>query len=218
MIEGESGKPSLGDLLEELKIAPLPQGASRSEVAFLNGTPPLSFIYALSLTPEVLLEQSLRRLRAKEIVSVGEKRHGGGRKPQREITQTREGFRKDRKRLLSKGPGKVLATLVANSGKIARWTHTGLEGADGEEQRWVVPDEDEIQWWGFVYGEARRGDVSDLIGGDKAWLFHAFFAIQAKRLPLSKKDRYIGAIDEYVPDPEDGRVTKRLRQITQLFR
>jgi len=183
MEEIKKQTPSLERLLGEFDIPALSRDSLDSQLVFLNGSPPLSVREVLQLTRDEIAAPALKVINRDEKQEIESEKHGGGERPKRETGQIRAAYEKMRNRWESEAPRRVLATIVANPGKEAQWTKTGLRGVSGDL---MVPGEYEFRWWAFVYGSKKEGIEVESWWGDLKGLniMHALFIMRSRKSSL----------------------------------
>lgn len=193
----------------------LPLGA---RVKFQDSQGTLSFAEAMKLAPQNLLREPLATIYKEELRAVESKKHGGKPRPKREINAIRESHWKERSRLLGKGPGRVLAAIVLNPEKQARWERVGLVGSGD----WSTPPEEESAWWGWVYSERQKNVKIEgrWENGSKGNILHALYVMRFRRgrgdITEDVFESFKGEIDQLIPEDDKG-LEELLRRIAKHF-
>lgn len=223
MTEREKECPSIEILLKILEEFDIPVVQATtvltSEIQFSDHTQPLSLKSALNKPQKELVTAPLGILKTAETFAVQAKRHGRP-KSKREIGDIREQFTWAASKLLSpEGVGRILATIILNSGQKARWVREGLDCLV-ENGQWRLPSKEEEKWWGWLYRQKQKGENVEGWFKDRfvVNLFHANYVMRVRRseLPPKEFDEFLRMIDPLVPD--EGELPRIFKEITKTFR
>lgn len=184
----------LEGILKTYEIPLLPGNVLSSKISFPNGRPPLSLKEALSYPPEKIVAKQLSCLENEQI-KVDKTKESGRKKSLREITEQRDGKRREnRLNLLKKGPKRILAAIAANNGKEARFTRNGIDGSN----EWVRPSNGEERWWGWIYEQKKSGEgVEDwLSDSGQANIIHAYYVMRLRLIDLGVTEEKFNSFRE----------------------
>lgn len=232
MLEREKSSLVLEALLEKYNISQLLPFTWSSWVDFSDGIidgggtglfrkegQQLSLFEAFKLRAEELLKRPAKILDQKEETLVGEKKHGG-RRPQREINQIRERYRKMKAVLVSQAPGKVLAAIAENSGRKANWSEKGLMG---QQTEWKEPSIEEQTWWQIIYDmKEKRPEIGEaIIENTKLWdisraVFTMRFRWKNRMIGENELERFNKEISFFIPE-DDKTTVWCVSQITRVL-
>lgn len=214
--ESDQPKTTIERIFAQYNILPLPSLNTRVRFQDSRGT--LSLVGAMKLVPQELLREPLAIISKEELRVVESKKHGGKPRPKRETDAIRESYWKEKSRLLSRGPGAVLAAIALNPERQARWEGAGLAGNGG----WSAPPEEESAWWGWVYGERQKS--AEIEGrwedGSKADILHALYIMRFRRgrgdVTEDAFKSFKERIDQLIPEGDEG-LEKLLRGVAKQF-
>lgn len=213
MRETETSPPyTVAELLEKYNIQEYTLDVSNVQIEFLNDhVSPLSVKKVLCLPREELLQVPLKILQQEEKLLTGQKGPRG--RSGKVIAQIKNQAGSRRGRLLNEGPGEVLASIVLNSGRKARWIASGLAGA---EDSWLKPDRSEIEFWKWFYNQYHSvpPNATNLFYGERINILHAAFVIRLKQDDIATRSlEFMGEIEPF----SDRELDFELAKVTKHF-
>lgn len=208
MREAEQKDLTVADILSQSRIEGLSPKILDSSIEFLNDhLTPLTVEKVLREPPKELLHTALRIIEQGEELLTEKK--GSRRRSNREIKEIRSQAESRKGRLLSEGPGKILASIAANPGRKAKWSTSGLIGV---EEEWQEPTKTEIGWWKWFYDQFHAKEkLPDL---DEINILHAAFVVRFRR-EESDIWEFMKRIEPYLE--MDGELEGYLAKITKCF-
>lgn len=207
--QGEQGDLTVVDVLSQYGIERLSLEILDSYVEFLGDhTAPLSIREAMRLPANELVQTPLRIIEQREKLLTENKGPRG--RSSRVIREIRSQAISRKGRLLNEGPGEILASIVANSGRKAKWNASGLVGIGTE---WQEPERSEVEWWKWFYGQFHSPQV-ELPSLQGINILHAAFVVRSKQKSSGNEPlEFIQKMEPFL-DPE---LEIFLAKITKYF-
>lgn len=210
---------SLSEVLNAFNFADHPELPKMFCKLLLGNGTSLIFDIALRTEPSELVRVPVAIVSEEGRKKISEKKPGKIPRSAKEKSSIRRQYDSKKANLINRGPGLVLATIIENDGKAARWSAKGLEGRDSE---WKTPSPENIAWWSIIYEisqEMIRGGkrIYELFEDEeKISLLYAFFRIrfQAARGQISEEvqTNFLNAISPFID--ETGDLPRYFRKVT----
>jgi hypothetical protein len=174
------------EILKKYNISPPPSPSFEVTISDNTRKETFTLMQLLQLPSDMFLKHSLEELLNAEERAIRALKHGGRRRPRREVRQIREQF-SSKEEQLRQSIGLILATIVCNPGRNFLWSKDGLRVEDTV----ILPSPEEISWWGWVYNlfQRQREKGNFLVTEDGRFdpRIYAFF--------LMRRRAYLGEID-----------------------